>query len=270
MLPRCADSLRGAAHELVIVDNSVDAAEAEYLQALAKARPNTQLIINSTNVGFARAVNQGVKASTGAALLLLNPDAYLLGDALGVLSKALAQDGVAAVGPLLQYPDGTEQSGGRRLTPTPRRAFGKFFGLSRVGLMKDHNLSGTRLPDTPVEVEALSGACMLVRRDLYCQLNGLDEAYTMHCEDLDLCMRLRLAGYKLHFVPQAVVVHSKGYSSKRQPLWVAWHLHRGMLRYYQKFFRSSYPPVLWYMVVLGVYARFLGVSVISLLGKLRT
>ncbi len=267
MLIRCAKSLKGI-YELIIVDNSVDVRERQNLETFAQNYPMAKLIINNHNIGFARAVNQGAQQAQGDTLLILNPDTYLFEDTLDLLQNQLHKEGVGAVGPFIQFPDGSEQPGARRLTPTPARAFAKLFGLSRLGIMEDHNLAGSSLPLGPQPVEALSGACMLIRKDLYQQLGGMDEAYVMHCEDLDLCMRIRLEGLELIFVPEAKVVHEKGHSSSHQPLWVAWHLHKGMLRYYRKFFRSHYPAPLWLMVVLGVYFRFAAYSIIKLTKRL--
>ncbi len=267
MLERCLMSLIDV-HEVIIVDNSVDLQEKKALTTLEQNRPSLKIIFNKQNLGFARAVNQGAAQAEGDTLLILNPDTFLFKDTLGLLEVELAKEGVGATGPFIQFPDGTEQSGARRLTPTPARAFAKIIGLTRLGLMKDHNLAGSDLPLEPQAVEALSGACMLMRKDLYQELNGMDEAYIMHCEDLDLCMRIRLKGLELMFVPAAKVVHEKGHSSSRQPLWVAWHLHKGMLRYYQKFFRSHYPAPLWFLVVLSVYLRFFVYSFISLSKRL--
>ena len=263
VLPRCLETISDA-YELIIIDNSVDKEEAQSLQRLIAARAHSRLEINEKNLGFARAVNQGAAQAAGKAILMLNPDAYLTKGALGRLYEELCNDGVAAVGPLIQFPDGQEQPGARRLTPTPTRAFAKLFGLSRFGLVKDHNLAGTPLPNKPQAVEALSGACMLVKTDLYQRIGGMDEGYVMHCEDLDLCMQFRILGHKLMFVPDAVVIHEKGHSSKKQPLWVVWHLHKGMLRYYHKFFKHRYSPLLWPAVVLGVYARFALYSLASI------
>ena len=259
VLAQCAESLQNI-HELIIVDNSANVSEKEALLDLAEHHNNMQLLFNTKNLGFAKAVNQGAALATGKAILLLNPDAFVAEDALEILYAELFKEGVGVTGPLIQYPDGKEQAGGRRLTPTPARAFAKLFGLSQLGLMKDHNLAGTQLPEKADAVEALSGACMLIRTSVFRDLGGFDEGYIMHCEDLDFCMQVRLAGLELMFVPDAIVTHKKGHSSLQQPLWVAWHLHKGMLRYYRKFFKVNYPAPLWVLVKVGVYLRFLAVA----------
>ena len=107
-------------------------------------------------------------------------------------------------------------------------------------------------------MEAISGAFMLVRRGALEAIGALDEGYFLHCEDLDWCMRFREAGQQVLFVPDVAVVHHKGACSKDRPLRVLWHMHRGMIRFYGKFFRDRYPlPMMW-LVYAGVWLRFAG------------
>jgi GT2 family glycosyltransferase len=102
---------------------------------------------------------------------------------------------------------------------------------------------------------------MLVRKAAFTELGGMDEAYGLHCEDLDLMYRLRqAAGYCL-FVPQARVVHLQGLSSRSRPLWAHWQKHRGMQRFFLKFQAPGYAvPLRWLvcpLVLTGIWARFL-------------
>jgi asparagine synthase (glutamine-hydrolysing) len=83
-----------------------------------------------------------------------------------------------------------------------------------------------------------------------------DEAYFLHCEDLDWCMRFRKRGWKILFVPDAPVLHHQGHCSRARPFFVEWHKHKGMMRFYYKFFRHQYPGVLMWMVNLGIWLRF--------------
>jgi len=78
-------------------------------------------------------------------------------------------------------------------------------------------------------------------------------------------MRLKQKNWSILFVPSASVTHSKGVSSQKRPIFVEWHKHRGMLRFYKKFFRRQYPSLVWYLVVLSVWVRFAGVSSVMLL-----
>ncbi len=165
------------------------------------------------------------------------------------------------VGGLLVNPDGSEQAGGRRSVPTPWRSFVRVFGLQRFSkrwpqLFADFDLHKQPLPDNPIEVEAISGACTLVKREAVEAVGLWDEGYFLHCEDLDWCMRFRKMGWKILFVSDAVVTHNKGGCSYDRPIFVEWHKHKGMIRFYRKFFRHQYPGVLMWLVVTGVWLRF--------------
>jgi GT2 family glycosyltransferase len=97
---------------------------------------------------------------------------------------------------------------------------------------------------------------MFVRREALEKVGPLDEGYFLHCEDLDWCERFRRGGWKVLFVPDTTVVHDKGASSRGRPVRVLWHLHRGMVRYYRKFFRDEYPRPLFWLVLGAVWLRF--------------
>jgi hypothetical protein len=188
-------------------------------------------------------------------------------DALHTLISALTIcSGAGMAGPLLLNPDGSEQAGGRRAVPTPWRSFVRIFGLSKLGkrypkLFSDFVLNREVIPDGPVEVEAISGACMLVKREALEAVGPMDEDYFLHCEDLDWCMRFRQKGWKILFVPGARALHYQGTCSESRPLFVEWHKHRGMVRFYEKFFRHQYPGILLWMVKAGVWIRFSLLSV---------
>ena len=142
----------------------------------------------------------------------------------GYSSKVpLPGDRVGMVGGLLVNEDGTEQGGGRRTVPTPWRSFVRAFGLQRFAncwpkLFYDFHLHKQPLPDSPIEVEAISGACMLVKRDVMEDVGLWDEGYFLHCEDLDWCMRFRQKGWKILFVPDARISHALGACSQFRTL----------------------------------------------------
>ncbi len=168
---------------------------------------------------------------------------------------------VGMAGGLLINADGTEQAGGRRAVPTPWRSFVRAFGLARFAdrwprLFFDFHLHKQPLPDHAIEVEAISGACMLVSREAMQDVGEWDEAYFLHCEDLDWCMRFRQKGWKILFVPTAPINHALGVCSKSRPVFVEWHKHKGMMHFYRKFFQHQYPGVLMGLVAVGVWLRF--------------
>lgn len=250
----------GARHVIVVDNDSCDGSVAHLRSNIPDER--LRLIKNGKNLGFAAACNQGAHDSAASTLLFLNPDSVLTPGSLQRMMEVLHSDqAIGMAGGFLCNPDGTEQPGGRRVFPTPRRAFIRAFGLSRLGrwfpsLCSDFLLYQEPLPNHPIAVEAISGACMLVKREALEDVGLWDESYFLHCEDLDWCMRFQQKQWHIVFVPDARVIHSWGACSRSRPFFVEWHKHHGMLRFYRKFFRSQYPSALWFFVVVGVWLRF--------------
>lgn len=243
---------------VVVVDNaSLDAS----LGFSAFSDSRVTLISNPVNRGFGAACNQGAAAAEGEYLLFINPDCRLPSGALKRLTALLdARSDAAMLGPLVLNVDGSEQRGCRRRLPDPRSALMRVLHLHHPdaeGRVAGFDLTGTPLPAGPAPVEAVSGACMLVRRRAFEEIGGWDEGYFLHCEDLDLCMRFKQAGKLVLFVPDVSVTHVQGVSSRGRPLFVLWHKHRGMWRYFDKFQRGSSPAWLSALVALGIAGRFL-------------
>jgi GT2 family glycosyltransferase len=267
--PGLVDSISAAvvgAHEVIVVDNASSDGSLELLESLLGDDPKMRIVRSHSNEGFAKACNRGVALAAGEFLCFLNPDCELEEGAMACLLEAIqVDDEVGMVGGLLLNPDGSEQAGGRRAIPTPWRSFVRAFGLVRFSkrwpkLFFDFHLHKEPLPKSPIEVEAISGACMLVRRDAMQDIGLLDEEYFMHCEDLDLCVRFRCGAWKILFVPGARMLHYKGVCSRARPIFVEWHKHRGMMRFYRKLFRHQYPGVLMWLVSVGVWLRFVLVA----------
>lgn len=253
----------GTAAKVIVVDNGSVDHSMDKVYDLASSQPLLACIKNKKNVGFAKACNMGISfTDENDDLLFLNPDCVMRPDALNKMLTCLRSNPQAAmVGPLLLNDDGTEQAGGRRMVPTPWRSFIRAFGLSILSerypkLFSDFLLHKLPVPEDIIEVEAISGSCMLVRREAVKDIGLLDEGYFMHCEDLDWCMRFRRGKWKILFVPNARVVHYKEVCSEKRPLFVEWHKHKGMIRFYRKFFQHQYPGVLMWIVSLGVWFRF--------------
>ncbi len=241
--------------ELLVVDNGSTDGSLDALQSAVGDDPRVRVLENGANLGFARANNRALAGAGGEWLLFLNPDCVIERDAIARMQASLqAHPRAGMAGGLLLNPDGTEQAGGRRERPTPGKAFVRAFGLGGVG--RDFVRTGDPLPPHPVEVDAISGAFMFVRRDAVEAVGPLDEDYFLHCEDLDWCERFRRAGFDVLFVPDVRVVHDKGVSSRGRPVRVLWHMHRGMVRYYRKFFRDEYPRSLFWLVLAGIWLRF--------------
>ncbi len=262
LLAECVASCLAQAQQVVVVDNASSDGSSEVLAEQFPGESRLKVVRSDRNLGFAAGCNLGVASTTSKHVLFLNPDCVLGSDSLRRMVQVLeANPEASMVGGLLTDPDGTEQGGGRRAVPTPWRSFVRAFGLNRFAdrwprLFFDFHLHKQPFPDAPLEVEAISGALMLVRREAMADVGPLDEGYFLHCEDLDWCMRFRKKGWKILFVPDAPVVHYQGTCSRSRPIFVEWHKHKGMMRFYREFFRHQYPGMLMWLVALGVWLRF--------------
>ncbi|MDH3941523.1 MAG: glycosyltransferase family 2 protein [Xanthomonadales bacterium] len=263
-LVRCVSSVlsQQTPVRITVTDNASTDDSMKQLQSAFAGSAQVKLIANDTNLGFARAVNAAVSRIGEAAryLLILNPDCELLTGSLPLLVAALDQDtGAAIAGPAVVDRQGQPMKGTMRRFPNPWNAFLTFSGLWRMGRFFPafQGVDGsTRLPATTVEAEAVSGACMLLRADLFHQVNGLDESYGLHCEDLDLMFRLRERGYHCLLVPAAQVFHQQGLSSSSRPVWVHWQKHLGMQRFFLKFQASRHVFPMRWLVLAGIWIRF--------------
>lgn len=261
-LKDCIKSVLHQVDEALVIDNASTDNSLEQLITFFKNEPQLIIVRNLVNKGFASACNQGVRQAKGDRILFLNPDCLLESNAVSEMLKVLdSDDTVGMVGGLLLNADGTEQGGGRRSVPTPWRSFVRAFGLHRFykrwpKLFDDFDLRNLPLPSGPETVEAISGACMMVKREAIDDIGLWDEAYFLHCEDLDWCMRFRKNGRKVMFVPSARVFHAFRACSKSRPIFVEWHKHKGMIRFYGKFFHHQYPGILFWIVRAGVWLRF--------------
>jgi len=247
--------------EIFIVDNASEDRSLSLLKDTIRNEPRLRIIENKTNVGFARANNQAIPMINGDFVLFLNPDCIIKPDTLQNMvdvMDSLPEAGVA--GCLIRNPDGSEQAGSRRFIPTPFRSMIRVLKLSKffqknpeLGVL---NLHMQPLPDNPVPVEAISGAFMFVRPKAMEEVGPMDDQYFLHCEDVDWCMRFGIAGWKILFVPNVEIIHTKGACSVDRQVHIEWYKHKGMVRFYSKFFRAQYPDGLMYLVDIAIWSRF--------------
>jgi len=216
---------------LIVIDNaSVD----DSAQAVATAYPDATLVTLPENVGFAAAVNQGVSIGAAPYILLLNNDARLGSQALDRMRQGLGDQRVAAVGPHLVGPNGqTELSLDRTLSLWSEAYFkmlGAFYGSGR-GPMAAYV---RKLYANSRDVLSLSGACILLRREAFEQVDGFDERFFLYAEDIDLCLRLRQTGWSLRYEADAVVEHDRGASRSTTPMATTVHYRQSQLAFYRK------------------------------------
>jgi len=255
--------------ELVLVDN---ASRDGVPQALARAYEHDErvrVVYNHANLGFGPAVNVGARQAQGDALLVLNPDCMLEPDTLSrVLDVQRAHPDAGVIGVVVCDPDGTPDPASRRRDPLLRRSLNEMTGRVKRDASRYEGVDVPGpMPDDVIETENVSGALMLLPRAAFERLHGFDEGYFLHCEDLDLCRRARDAGYKVLLAGDVRVRHAKGGSSAHRPVFVSYHKHRGMWRWFRKFDPAARGPLTRALVACGIAAHFLATA--PLLGFLR-
>ena len=247
---------------ITIIDNASSDDSVGRLQTTIGRPDNVTVIANDENMGFAKAVNAAARdmALDGQWLLILNPDCEMLTGSLAALGQALDDDpGAALAGPVLVGRDDRPLRGTLRRFPDPWNSLLTFSGLWRLGRwipgFKGIEMT-EQLPAGTEQAEAVSGACMMLRRSVFLEMGCMDGAYGLHCEDLDLMYRLRQRGFHCLIVPSARVFHQQGVSSSSRPLWVHWQKHRGMQRFFLKFRADSTVFPMRWLVITGIWLRF--------------
>jgi GT2 family glycosyltransferase len=223
--------------ELVVVDNGSQPREAERLRALAERDGRVSLLSGHGNIGFARAANLGARRAIGDLLVFLNPDAFLQPGCVAELVREIQDRPVPCiVGGRVLNADRTEQRGARRGDITPVSALLSLSGLARVipALRRfDVHWEQEALPEHAAPAPTISGACFCMRRQDFTAVDGFDEGYFLHVEDVDLCWRVRRQGGLVLFHPRAEVIHIGG-TSQTSPLKVEFHKGVGLARYFRK------------------------------------
>lgn len=241
--------------EVIVVDNnSVDGSQ----ELVHRAFPEVRLIANDRNAGFGAANNVGFAEAKGRYLMILNPDTIIQEDTLATLVDFMdAHPEAGAAGCKILNPDGTFARESRRAFPTPATAFYRMIGLSRLlpGSRRfgRYNLSYLS-PEEVCEVDALSGSCMILRREALVTTASpgqkvdqstsarpdrlFDENFFMYGEDLDLCYRIQKAGWKIFYVPDTQIIHYKGESTRKGDLRYVRLFYGAMLLFADKHFRE--------------------------------
>jgi GT2 family glycosyltransferase len=245
----CLSRLRAAdgVVEMRVVDNASTDGTLEIVQRAAIADPRLRFVANPDNPGFAVACNQGAADSRAEWLAFANPDCFVEADSLARLRNHAASLGEALVGADLVGEDGVRDAAARRRDPD----FAAMLGdpsQARLGVAMDAQ---------PLQrLDAVSGALMLLPRALFGRVGGFDPGYRLHAEDLDLCRRVRDAGAIVACANDVPVVHVRGVSSRSRPLFVEWHKHRGLWRYFNKFEARQRNVAMRAMVFAMIWGRF--------------
>ena len=210
-LAKCLESIRQQrlSHDAEVV--VVDGASFDGSEALVQDKfPEVHFIQSPDNIGYGRCCNLGARSARGEFLLILNPDTELKPGAVGAMMAALkSQSKIGLVGARLIDSDGTFQSSSTHPLPG---IFNTVFDCAFIRRLA-WQLSGRSRRRSPFTVNAVSGACMMVRTSLFKKIGGFNPRFFMYGEDVDLCQRVRGSGHEVYHVPMAEVVHYGGVSS---------------------------------------------------------
>lgn len=244
-LSRCIDTIilytNGLEYEIIVVDSASYDGCGEMLN---HSYPNVHFIQSIRNIGFARANNLGASYAQGSVLLFLNPDTELKSSSLlRLYAWIISSSDTGVVGGKLLNSDGSLQTSCVQPLPTVLNQVLNFEVLQRKFPRVSLWMSAEMFQDNskPVEVEGLSGACLMIRRVVFEQVGGFSTDYFMYGEDLDLCNKAICAGYKNYYVPESVIIHHGGGSSKKRPSQFSDVMMRESVnRYLKKYYGNWY------------------------------
>lgn len=259
----------GVTAEVIVIDN---ASRDSYPERLAGSSPLVRVIRNHENLGFGAANNRAIRLSQGRYVLILNDDAILQPDSLGLMiAKFDSDSNIAAVGPMLLNSDGTLQKGfTNRRVPHLRGVLCQTLGLERVlernKLTRD-TLTLSREPERSGQTGYVAGACLLVRRKAMAAIGLFDERIYYYYEDVDVCVRLKTAGWGVFYLAEARVVHCQSASLNKLSLSKRNAIYFESLLYY---FRKHSRPAAYFGVRLALgCALFVNMFTHSLWGIAR-
>lgn len=220
LLSECLKSIHektsGLTYEIIVVDNDSKDGSAEMVK---KEFPDCK-IIESENIGFARGNNKAVKEAKGNYILYLNPDTQLVTNALyGMLRFLEDNNDFGAVGCKLINPNGSIQYTCASTFPTPFNVMCYLFFLNRI-FPKSKMFSSDELDywdhQNSTNIDCLSGACIMIRKDIVDRIGGFDENTFMYSEDIDLCFRILKHGWKIYYLSDEVIIHYQGSATKKK------------------------------------------------------
>jgi GT2 family glycosyltransferase len=257
----CLDSVRtqcaGMSYEVIVVDNNSNDGTLEMLRS---TYPEVQLICLPENQGYTHPMNLALKKGRGVYLLQLNPDTIVLPGAMQRLHQYMESNPECGIcTPKVLNRDGSMQWQCRRSEARPWDVFTYFTRLSQLfpqspkmaGYLMTH-----RSPDSLYAVEAVSGACMFIRRAVVEQVGYLDERYYAYQEDTDFCLRARRAGWKIIYQPEAQIIHFGAEGGTRvHPYHSAFEWHRSYYLYYSRWFAKDY-----FFLFNGLFYGLMGVK----------
>ena len=248
-----ADTLMEPDVEVIVVDNHSEDGSADMVAA---DFPSVVILRQTENLGFSRGNNVGIQQSSGRYVLLLNSDTEVEPGAFEAMCDHMdAHPDVGDVGAKLLNPDGSVQLSCRRFPSYRTALFHRYSLLTRLFPRNKYSaeyLMTKAGHNQRMEVDWVSGACLMARREAIARVGLLDEAFFMYAADVDWCYRMKKGGWRVVYVPEARVMHHIGKSSRKMPVKTTYERHRSMWLFYRKHYSNG--------IVLVDVATWLGIA----------
>ncbi len=258
----CLNSIVGKSYkhtiQVILADNASEDGSREMVQS---EFPTVTLVAHPTNLGFCAGNNRAIPATNGRYVLFLNSDTVVVDDALDRMISFMDDNpDIAILGPKLLNLDGSLQYSCRRFPDLGAGFFrntplGRLFPKNRFTqdyLMSDWDHAST------LDVDWVSGAALMIRRDMLEKTGGFDEEFYMYCEDVDICYRAHQMGSRVTYFPEAVIYHIIGRSTTKVPARMTYAFHRSMYRFYLKHYRKNTSYFVRPLIIPGLVLRASG------------
>lgn len=246
----------GLDYEIIVVDNSTNLTE----QCTYESKYVT-VMRDVENHGFGHACNIGAAKSIGDILLFLNSDTLIHDNSLNKCVDYMKKDEkIGVLGARILLRDGTLDHGCKRGFPTPSAALYYYVGLDRKypSSKKYGSYRQTFLNElVSNEVDSVSGAFLMIKKDIFDNINGFDETFFMYGEDLDLCYRVKEKGFKVIYYADAVITHLKGQSGlHKSSNTVIYHFYNAMILFYNKHYKNKYNVFIKFLVYSAIKIKY--------------
>lgn len=243
----------------------------EHIDRASIGFPNVNVINSKRNYGFSKAVNRALFNTSSEFICILNPDTIVKENSFkNCVEFLLDNKKIGIIGPRICNSNGSYQGSARSFPTLLTAFFGRTSWLTKAypnnSLSKKNMVNIDYYGNEPLEVDWVSGACMIVRRDAINNIGAMDERFFMYWEDADWCRRMRMGGWKVVYYPRTTIVHTCGQSSKTRPLKSILHFHKSCYQLYEKY-NPSYKAILLPAVLLGLSLRVILLLICTMLKR---
>ncbi|MGB9681255.1 MAG: glycosyltransferase family 2 protein [Minisyncoccia bacterium] len=261
-------------YEVIVIDNASE--KEKILSSLSQEYNFLKIIRNQKNFGFAKANNQGIKIAKGKYIFLLNPDTVILNTGINELINFLEENPkIGIIGPKILNSDLSFQYQCKRGWPTFWNAFTyltKLYKLFPKNKKWQKIFGGYFLLEKDQnqiqKVDQVSGAAMIVRKEVFDKIGYLNEDYFLYWEDSDFCFRAQLAGFEIYYHPFLEIIHYGGKGgTQRQPFRNLWYFHRGLYIFYRKYLAKRKLFLVNWLYYFSIFAVFLLKLLLNLFRK---